>query len=151
MDGDVLAALLGAGGSLLGASVGAAIGIWHSKTANKERRTMDLFESYQNEVFPKQGTARAVLSFGEKPDKLSKDALDDTRFVGNWYDVYAALALERGLSSSLRKRLGIDNSVRRFWYMYCRSRFREVVKPDEWPNIQQFVEGVELGRFKLRK
>lgn len=141
LDRTVLAALIGVTGSLLGASVGAAIGIWYAKVSNRERRTMDLFASYQNDVFPKQGMARAALSFAGEPEDLPKQEREQAKFVGNWYDVYAALALEGGLSPALRARLRIDSSVIRFWCQYSRSRFKEVVEPKEWPNMRKLVEG----------
>ena len=140
---DILGPLLAA---LAGSLSGAAVGIWHSKRTERERRTVDIFTFYQQDVFPKQGKAMGVLQFRGCAGSIPLQDIKDTIYVGNWFNFYAALALERGaLNKSLRRKIDIDEGVRVFWEAHkCATpKVRSRVGGDRWPYMKQLTERLE--------
>ena len=127
---------------MAGTLLGAFVGVWYAMKANKERRTMELTMWYLKEVYPKEGRARGVLDLC-KCRTLKLDEIDGVRYVGDWFDVYAALATTRSLSRRLRKRTGLDKIVGSFWDQYRGSAVqRKIVDEDPretWPNIDRLA------------
>ena len=135
-DSSIVAAIVGVVGTLSGV----AVATFATTRANKERRTMDLFTTYLNEVYPKEGVAIGVLD--AQPDcTLTDDQIDDTRYVGNWFDIYAALAIKRALSKSLCKRVKLEERVKNFWCKYQHSHVKRQIDgqncQEEWLNMQK--------------
>lgn len=126
-------------GAVLGAIVGAVLASRFLKKSDRERRTIDLFTSYQKEVYPKYAVALDVF---KKEAEVPAQEVNDTKFVGNWFDVYAALRLEGGLSRSLSKRIGLDVEARKFWCCLNASKVKDKISSNGWPNLCQLVRSM---------
>ena len=90
-------------------------------------------------MYSKEGTALGVLQDGVQ-ESLTPAKVNNVRFVGDWFNVYAALALERGLSKKLRRRVGLDNRVQCFRSSFHASAIKHKINPDGWSNIEEFVK-----------
>ena len=142
----IIAGMLGAAVTL----IGVFIGTWATRRVNKESRTTELFASYLKDVYPKEGDAFDALKKTTTPTRAEQDS---TRYVGNWFDVYSALALNGSLSSSLRKKIGLDENVRAFWDKFSTSEVKSDCIGGEdwtsaWPNMKALAERKHC-RFRI--
>ena len=137
-DSTAVAAFVAAMLGLFGTLVGVFSGILYTRKANKKRRTIDLFTAYLNEVYPKEGGAIYVLRLNRK---LCVAEIDQTQYVGNWFDMYAALAIERSLTNSLCSRFGLEERLKEFWHEYKHSKVKgQIGGKGTWPNIEALVK-----------
>ena len=105
---------------------------------------MNLIMVYLKDVYPKESVALGVLQDSVR-DSLTPATVNNVRFVGDWFDVYAALALERGLSEKLRQRVGLDGRLRCFRVCFHASVSKDQINPDGWSNIEEFVTRPSRG------
>ena len=137
---NVIAALLGALVGIIGTVLGVILANRATAKTNKERRVLELSTFYLTNVYPKEARALGVF-LGCNP---TRDRIADTRYVGNWFDMYAALATEGGLDKSLRKHIGLDHRVTNFWHEYQEYRAKcstdAIDGENTWQNIRVLVD-----------
>lgn len=135
--------------AFFGAAGGAIVGVLHSQRANRKSCMIEQIASYRQDVFPKEPFALGTLSCGFPAGDGARAKEKEVRFVGNWFDAYAALALSGALDHRLRTRFGVDERVLNFWKMFEKSGVKKTISPSDWPNMAEFAKGRASGWKRL--
>ena len=139
--------------ALLGAVIGAAIAAKITRGIHREHQTLEILRIYQQNFGRYSHALYYLQDWLKDGSQPTEEQINEVRSIGNWFEIFAALIVNRRIDSRIIEEIGLKRQILSFWEKVQQdNKIYEALHADRWRHIRRLDGGRKwtTSRFGLK-